>query len=795
MRLRSRDVGYNLIVAGLALLLLLPALTRPSRLVYPSWSEFSDLTLIHWPKVTLIRESLAQGDGWPLWASYGLSGQPLAANQLAMLFYPPALLLLAGPLAQPTAAGLAWAFSLFYALHLAWAGIGTYWLVRGVGRRPESALLAAAIVTLSGKLAAHTAIGHASLVAAIAWTPWALAFLHRALTRRSLAFALLTGVALAGQATTHTYALVYTAYGLVVYAASYLLLAPAESRGQDSEQRGRRREALSHLPRLAAIPVTAVLLGAAQLLPLLEMAPYSNRSFSFAEATLLSLSPGQTLAGLLFPTASAGHEWTIYPALLTLGLAAASWLGLLAAARSASIRRQWPVIAFSLLVLAGVILALGSYTPLYRLAYTLLPGLRWMRTPARLWFFVTLGLAVLAAYGLEAWGDLWRSPRLRRAVSLPLVAAIGCAVTLSLGVMVISHQYGRSAWGLALFGALSGVLLLWAARAPDAQRSGTRRRPTPVFVWLAIAVIVADLLTFDLTLFRFPSLAEVSAPGREAAAWLAAQPGLFRTYSPSYSLPQPAAIQAGLQEIDGVEPVHLARYDQFMAAAGGYDESVFSVTIPPFHDGLPQGPDDLAVPDLRLLGLLNGRYLASAFPLEMPGLALRWQEAGMLPAGQAGTLVYENSLTLPRAFVVHHTEVMSGNMDEEMARLEAINLHDTALVAGGRRLVGSEKPTTAQMTDYSPNRVVVDATLDEPGLLVLGEIWYPGWQALDNGRPVPMVRTDAILRGVYLETGSHTIELVYAPSTVQVGLIVSGATALALVGYTAMCLIVRWRRR
>ncbi len=238
-----------------------------------------DLTLIHWPKVTLIRESLAQGDGWPLWASYSLSGQPLAANQLAMLFYPPALLLLASP--------LAWAFTLFYALHLAWAGIGTYWLARGLGRRRESALLAAAIVALGGKLAAHTAIGHASLVAAIAWTPWALAFLHRALTRRSLAFALLTGVALAAQATTHTYALVYTGYGLLVYAASYLFLAPAESRGPGSEQSGRGREALSQLPRLAAIPVAAVLLGAAQLMPLLEMASYSNRSFSFTEATLV----------------------------------------------------------------------------------------------------------------------------------------------------------------------------------------------------------------------------------------------------------------------------------------------------------------------------------------------------------------------------------------------------------------------------------------------------------------------------------------------------------------------------
>ncbi len=786
MRLRSRDAAYNLIIAGLAALLLLPALAQPSRLIYPSWSEFSDLTLIHWPKTTLIRESLAQGDGWPLWASYGLSGQPLAANQLAMLFYPPALLLLAGPLAPPTAAGLTWAFSLFYALHLAWAGIGAYWLVRGLGRRPESALLAAVIFTLSGKLAAHTAIGHASLVPAIAWTPWAFAFLHRTLTRRSLAFALLTGAALAAQATTHTYALVYTAYGLVIYAAGYLLMAPAESQEQGSEHRGRGWKVLSQLPRLAAIPAAAVLLGAAQLIPLLEMAPHSNRSFSFAEATLLSLSPGQTLAGILFPTAATGHELTIYPGLLTLGLAAASWLGLFAAARSGGIRRQWPVIAFSLLILAGVILALGSYTPFYRPAYTLLPGLRWMRTPARLWFFVTLGLAVLAAYGLEAWGEIWQRLRRRRAASLLLVAAIGCAVTLSLGVMILSHQYGRGAWGLALFGALSGALLLWAARGrsqpvPLGSGSGT------LFVWLAIALIAVDLLSFDLTLFRFPSLAEVSAPGHEAAEWLAAQPGPFRTYSPSYSLPQPAAAQAGLQQIDGVEPVHLTRYDRFMAVAGGYDQEAFSVTLPPFPGGLPKEPADLALPDLRLLGLLNGRYVVSAFPLEMAGLALRWQGAG--------TLVYENTLALPRAFVVHHTEPISGTMDEEMARLEAINLEDTALVAGGRRLDGSEETAAAQVTGYSPDRVEVQTTLDAPGLLVLSEIWYPGWQARDNGRPIPIVRTDAILRGVYLEAGAHTVEFLYTPWTVQVGLIVSGATALALAGCSAARLIARWRRR
>jgi hypothetical protein len=779
--LRSRDLHYSLLVIALATLPLLPALAQPAHLVYPTCSEFSDLTLIHWPKVTLVRESLAQGKGWPLWASYSLSGQPLAANQLAMLFYPPALLLLAG--------SQAWVFSLFYALHLAWTGIGTYWLVRGLGRRRESALLAAVIVALGGKLAAHIAIGHVSLVAAIAWAPWALAFVHRALTQRSLAFALLTGVALATQAATHTYALVYTAYGLIVYAASYLLLAPTDRPEQPAEIRSRGREVLRQLPRLAAVPVTAVLLSAAQLMPLLEMATYSNRSFSFTEATLYSLSPGQTLAGILFPTPYTGPESTIYPGLLTLGLAAASWPGLLAAIRSRAMRHKWPVIAFSVLILAGVILALGNYTPFYWLAYSLLPGLRWIRTPARLWFFITLGLAVLAAYGLEAWPELWRHARQRRAASLLLVAALGCAVTLSLGVMVISHQYGRSAWGLALFGTLSGALLLWAARVPDAQRSGARRRPQPSFAWLALALIVADLLSFDLTLFRYPSLAEVSAQGRKAAEWLAAQSGLFRTYSPSYSLPQPAATQAGLQQIDGVEPVHLAHYDQFMAVAGGYDQDAFSVTIPPFPDGLPQGPDDLTLPDLRLLGLLNGQYLASAFPLEMPGLALRWQEAG--------TLVYENTLALPRAFVVYHTEPIAGTatIDEELTRLEAINLEDAALVHGGQPLNGLQGPTIAQVADHSPNRVVVQATLDTPGLLVLSEIWYPGWQARDNGHPAPIVRTDAILRGVYLEAGTHTVEFLYRPWTVQAGLTVSGATALALAGYAVMCMIARRSHR
>jgi hypothetical protein len=63
--LRFRDLRYIAPAAILPLSLRLPALVQSPRLVNPSWPGYSDLILIHWSKVLLIREPLAQG-GHPL---------------------------------------------------------------------------------------------------------------------------------------------------------------------------------------------------------------------------------------------------------------------------------------------------------------------------------------------------------------------------------------------------------------------------------------------------------------------------------------------------------------------------------------------------------------------------------------------------------------------------------------------------------------------------------------------------------------------------------------------------------
>jgi len=50
-----------------------------------------------------------------------------------------------------------------------------------------------------------------------------------------------------------------------------------------------------------------------------------------------------------------------------------------------------------------------------------------------------------------------------------------------------------------------------------------------------------------------------------------------------------------------------------------------------------------------------------------------------------------------------------------------------------------------------PDRLVVETGLTTPGLLVLSEVNYPGWTALVNGSPSPLVEANGLLRGVALQ--------------------------------------------
>ncbi len=784
-----------LLILAAVLSLFWPTLLHPDHILVPTFSRFSDTMVIHWPKAYLMAQSWQAGEGLPHWTPLILSGMPLAANQLAMLSYPPAWLFLILPI-EPV-------FNLLFIGHLLLGGFGVYFLLHKAHRlSPGAALLGSLTFALNGKWLAHVAGGHVSMVGAIGWMPWTLFGLHMLLQetlpirsaeeeqKKSPPYSsapllacsewiLLVAISLAMQITTHTLLLIYTVYllaAIVVWHFGRWIIERTHGTSVGEWPLIVR----SHLPygfaysliRLFAIPLLAGLLGATQLLPLLELTRFSNRALSLSEAADFAVSPVQLLIGLFLPSAQGGHELVIYLGLVPLLLVP---LGL-------SRKNHWTWF-YGLLFVFTILFALGPSTPVHSLFYHLVPGFRWVRTPARMFFVGAIATAALVGFGVDRLQQVRWSPSVSRWLTRFTVALSGLALMVGLGLAIGFGQMGRAPFALAIFMPVGLSLILLR---------GQRIISAPLATALLGVILFLDLALFDMSMMRFVPLDEALAPGRPAAEYLAEKwpspetlavsnptqlPGPFRIYSPSYSLPTQTAVAAGLHLADGVEPVHLAIYDQYMARAGGYGDASFSVTIPNFGEGPLESALQETEPNLKLLGLLNVVYLASAFPMDWPGLTLE--------TNVEGTLIYRNEQALPRAWVAHQT--IPAEVDW-LAQLEHLpNLANVVIVesdmgeAAETVMPGSEAASAASLTTithYSADSIEIETEITAPGWLVLSEIWYPGWQAIVNGTSQPVEKVDGLLRGLYLnQPGQHQIKLVYRPQSMVWGNWISGLTA------------------
>ena len=154
--------------------------------------------------------------------------------------------------------------------------------------------------------------------------------------------------------------------------------------------------------------------------------------------------------------------------------------------------------------------------------------------------------------------------------------------------------------------------------------------------------------------------------------------------------------------------------------------------------------------------------------------------------------IYENLDVLPRAFVVHHAEVIP-EADQGIARLR-----DPAFDPAQKIILGSGEPldedgvATTEIVRYAPEEVFVDVATDAPGYLLLTDTFYPGWVATVDGQPAEILRADVTFRAVRLEPGTHRVEFHYRPASLRWGVWVSAG---ALLLWLAGLLWALWRRR
>src|SRR5690606_8113095 len=71
-----------------------------------------------------------------------------------------------------------------------------------------------------------------------------------------------------------------------------------------------------------------------------------------------------------------------------------------------------------------------------------------------------------------------------------------------------------------------------------------------------------------------------------------------------------------------------------------------------------------------------------------------------------------------------------------------------------------------RITGYEPTRVELEAHLARPGIVVLADVYYPGWRLTIDGRPAPILRVNRMMRGAAVDAGAHTLVYTYEPGSV-----------------------------
>ncbi len=162
---------------------------------------------------------------------------------------------------------------------------------------------------------------------------------------------------------------------------------------------------------------------------------------------------------------------------------------------------------------------------------------------------------------------------------------------------------------------------------------------------------------------------------------------------------------------------------------------------------------------------------------------------------ESSSFVHTNPSALPRVFTLDRVVIASE--EDQLKQLVSGDLKKAVYLGQAKEFM-FKKSSSKDDLDFldlqranrilrfdldNPNRINIDIEVKIPSMLVLTEIWYPGWKARIDGRLTEIYRVNYCQRGVWLEKGRHNVRFSFKPPAWQWGFIISlGTTVLLVIG-------------
>ena len=232
------------------------------------------------------------------------------------------------------------------------------------------------------------------------------------------------------------------------------------------------------------------------------------------------------------------------------------------------------------------------------------------------------------------------------------------------------------------------------------------------------------------------------------------------------------------KSIGGYHPAKLRRYQEMIDAYIAPEMRKLMPAIAETMGDMTKVNGDSVWP---VLNMLNTKYF-------------------IVPLQGGQTVPIQNPYTYGNAWMVDKITYVD-NANDEIAAVGKVNLRHEA-VADKRfkdvlgEAVAQDEVSVASITAYDANKLAYEVSTGKGGILVLSEIYYPGWKATVDGKPVEVGRVNYILRAINIPAGKHKVELTFFPKSVD-NTETAAYIAYAIVIIVILATLARawWKRR
>lgn len=407
--------------------------------------------------------------------------------------------------------------------------------------------------------------------------------------------------------------------------------------------------------------------------------------------------------------------------------------------------------------LVGIVLSWGKNFSLNYFLFDYLPGYDKFRSVTFTLIIVLFSMPLLGLLGLERLWSIGLTKEAKRKLLIVFGATGGLCLLIALfaGLFPLTND-GETQLPLWLLDALKEDRQ--SLLRNDAFRSFAfifalliliyfdfHKRISPVGFYVLLTVMVTiDLTAVDkryLTKDRFKRKRENTvAAMTEADRAILADKAYYRVYNLSFL---EAKTSYHHYSIGGYHGAKLRRYQEF------YDSCLQRQTQE-FIIRAQKG--DMNMQPFGAFNMLNVKYIVYGT-----------ERKNVIPSRSANGNGW---------FVQKIVKVKSAA--EELEQVCSIDTQTTAVIDVSKFDVSINTADTIRGTvsllQHTPRKLKYTSQTSKDGLAVFSEIYYPeGWLATIDGKEVPILRANYILRALEVPAGNHTIQFMFEPKSYLVG--------------------------